>query len=115
MSILHDFADAEKLAPTSIQPLLADARLALFRQLVDRALQKADAALAIAPKSADAMLVKAQALRMKGDLTASAAMLDQAVEADPDSQQAKLDRANMLLATHTAARKATAASIPASR
>jgi len=94
-----DFADAEKLAPTSIQPLLADARLALFRQLVDRALQKADAALAIAPKSADAMLVKAQALRMKGDLAASAAMLDQAVEADPDSQQAKLDRANMLLAT----------------
>ena len=94
-----DFADAQKLAPRSIQPLLADARLAVFRRQVDRAIQKADAALAIDPKSADTMLVKAQALRMKGDLAASTAVLDQAIEANPDSQQARLDRASMLLAT----------------
>ena len=94
-----DFDEAEKLAPTSVQPLLADARLAIGRRDVDRALQRADAALAIQPKSADAMLVKAQALRMKGDLVGSAAILDQAVEAAPDSLQAKLDRASMLLAT----------------
>ena len=94
-----DFVEAEKLSPTSVQPLLADARLAVARRQVDRALQKADAALAVQPKSADAMLVKAQALRMKGDLVGSAAVLDQAVEAAPDSLQAKLDRASMLLAT----------------
>lgn len=94
-----DFIEAEKLAPTSVQPLLADARLAVARREVDRALQKADAALALQPKSADAMLVKAQALRLKGDLVGSAAILDQAVEAAPDSVQAKLDRASMLLAT----------------
>ncbi len=94
-----DFSASEKLEPTSVQPLLADARLAVARREVDRALQKADAALAIQPKSADAMLVKAQALRLKGDLVGSAAVLDQAVEADPDSLQAKLDRASMLLAT----------------
>jgi putative PEP-CTERM system TPR-repeat lipoprotein len=94
-----DFADSEKLAPTSVQPLLADARLSVTRREVDRALQKADAALAIQPKSADAMLVKAQALRLKGDLVGSASVLDQAVEAAPDSLQAKLDRASMLLAT----------------
>jgi putative PEP-CTERM system TPR-repeat lipoprotein len=94
-----DFTESEKLAPTSVQPLLADARLAVARRQVDRALQKADAALAIQPKSADAMLVKAQALRMKGDLVGSTAVLDQAVEAAPDSLQAKLDRASMLLAT----------------
>jgi cellulose synthase operon protein C len=94
-----DFSDAEQLAPTSVQPLLADARLAVARREVDRALQKADQALAIQPKSADAMLVKAQALRLKGDLVGSASVLDQAVEAAPDSVQAKLDRASMLLAT----------------
>jgi putative PEP-CTERM system TPR-repeat lipoprotein len=94
-----DFVEAEKLAPNSVQPLLADARLAIARREVDRALQKADQALAIQPKSADAMLVKAQALRLKGDLVGSATVLDQAVEADPDSLQAKLDRASMLLAT----------------
>jgi len=94
-----DFAESEKLAPNSAQPLLADARLAVTKREVDRALQKADAALAVEPKSADAMLVKAQALRLKGDLVGSAAVLDQAVEAAPDSVQAKLDRASMLLAT----------------
>jgi cellulose synthase operon protein C len=94
-----DFAESEKLAPTSVQPLLADARLAVNRREVDRALAKADAALAVQPKSADAMLVKAQALRLKGDLVGSAAILDQAVDAAPDSLQAKLDRASMLLAT----------------
>jgi Tfp pilus assembly protein PilF len=94
-----DFAASEKLAPTSVQPLLADARLAVARRDVDRALKQADAALAVQPKSADAMLVKAQALRLKGDLVGSAAVLDQAVEAAPDSLQAKLDRASMLLAT----------------
>jgi cellulose synthase operon protein C len=94
-----DFADAETLAPKAVQPLLADARLAAARREPDRALQKADAALAVEPKSADAMLVKAQALRMKGDLVGSTAMLDQAVEAAPNNLQAKLDRASMLLAT----------------
>jgi putative PEP-CTERM system TPR-repeat lipoprotein len=94
-----DFAASEKLEPTSVQPLLADARLAVARRDADRALKQADAALAVQPKSADAMLVKAQALRLKGDLVGSAAVLDQAVEAAPDSMQAKLDRASMLLAT----------------
>jgi putative PEP-CTERM system TPR-repeat lipoprotein len=94
-----DFAEAEKLEPNSVQPLLADARLSVARRDVDRALTKANEALAIQPKSADAMLVKAQALRLKGDLVGSAAVLDQAVEAAPDSLQAKLDRASMLLAT----------------
>ncbi len=94
-----DFADAQRLAPKSIQPLLADARLAVFRRQADRAIKQADAALALEPKSGDAMLVKAQALRMKGDLAGSTAVLDQAIEANPDSQQARLDRATMLLAS----------------
>jgi putative PEP-CTERM system TPR-repeat lipoprotein len=95
---LENFTRAEQLAPDSVQPLLADARLSISRRDADRALAKANAALALQPKSADAMLIKAQALRMKGDAAASAALLDQAVEAAPDSLQARLDRAGMLLA-----------------
>lgn len=94
-----DFADAEKLEPTSVEPLLADARLSIARRDVDHALTMANKALEVQPKSADAMLVKAQALRLKGDLVGSASVLDQAVEAAPDSLQARLDRASMLLAT----------------
>ena len=61
------FADAEAAAPNAVEPLLADARLAVSRNDLAGATEKIDRAIAAQPKSAEALMTKSQLLRLKGD------------------------------------------------
>ncbi|HEX3575932.1 MAG TPA: tetratricopeptide repeat protein, partial [Rhodopila sp.] len=61
------FAQAEQEAPNAVEPLLADARLAVAKADLAGAQQKIDRAIAAQPKSPEALLAKAQLLRLKND------------------------------------------------
>ncbi|MBN8929045.1 MAG: hypothetical protein BGO51_22710 [Rhodospirillales bacterium 69-11] len=92
------FQQAEQAAPDTVEPLLAEARLAIGRGDAAAARDVIDRALARQPKSADALLAKAQVLRMQNDATGALGVLDDLVRDQPDILQARLDRANLLLA-----------------
>jgi putative PEP-CTERM system TPR-repeat lipoprotein len=93
------FAEAEQVAPNAVEPLLADARLAVTRADLAGAQAKIDRAIAAQPKSPEALLAKAQLLRLKGDIPGAIAVLDELVTDQPSIMQARLDRANLELAT----------------
>ena len=92
------FADAEAAAPNAVEPLLADARLALARNDIPAAQEKIDRAVAAQPKSAEALLAKSQLLRIKNDGPGALAVLDGLVADQPSVTQARLDRASLTLA-----------------
>ena len=92
------FADAEAAAPNAVEPLLADARLAVSRSDFAGAQEKIDRAINAQPKSAEALLAKSQLLRLKGDATGAMAVLDALVADQPSITQARLDRADLALA-----------------
>lgn len=92
------FAEAEKLAPTAVKPLLADARLALARGDIERAQASIDRAVTAQPKSAAALQMKAAFLRGKGDVKGALAVLDGLIADQPGALQARLDRAAIELA-----------------
>jgi putative PEP-CTERM system TPR-repeat lipoprotein len=92
------FAEAEHVSPNSVEPLLADARLAVARADLAGAQVKIDRAVAAQPKSAEALLAKAQLLRLKNDIPGAIAVLDQLVTDQPSVMQARLDRASLELA-----------------
>jgi putative PEP-CTERM system TPR-repeat lipoprotein len=92
------FAQAEQVSPNAVEPLLADARLAVARADLPGAEAKIDRALAAQPKSAEALLAKAQLLRLKNDVPGAIAVLDQLVTDQPSVVQARLDRASLELA-----------------
>ena len=92
------FAEAERVAPNAVEPLLADARLAVARADLAGAQSKIDRAIAAQPKSAEALLAKAQLLRLKGDVPGAIAVLDALVTDQPSVMQAHLDRASLELA-----------------
>jgi cellulose synthase operon protein C len=92
------FAEAEQVAPNTVEPLLADARLAVARGDEAGARAKIDLAIAAQPKSAEALLAKAQFLRLTNDIPAALAVLDQLVTEQPSVVQARLDRAGLELA-----------------
>jgi tetratricopeptide (TPR) repeat protein len=92
------FYEAEQVAPNAVEPLLADARLAVARADLADAQLKIDRAIAAQPKSADALLAKAQLLRLKNDTAGSIAVLDELITDQPSVVQARLDRASLLLA-----------------
>jgi cellulose synthase operon protein C len=91
------FAEAEQVAPNAVEPLLADARLAVARADLAGAQTKIDRAIAAQPKSADALLAKAQVLRLKNDIPGAIAVLDELVTDQPSVMQARLDRASLEL------------------
>ena len=93
------FADAEAAAPNAVEPLLADARLAVARNDLSGAQEKIDRAVNAQPKSAEALLAKSQLLRLKGDADGAMAVLDSLIAAQPSITQARLDRADLALAT----------------
>jgi putative PEP-CTERM system TPR-repeat lipoprotein len=102
---LHDlpaaqasFEQAERLAPDSVQPLLASARMALGRNDADNALAELDRALAIEPHSLEVLLQKAQVLRVKGDAEGALQLVEDALARAPDSLPARIERANLLIA-----------------
>jgi putative PEP-CTERM system TPR-repeat lipoprotein len=90
-------AEAQKLAPKSVDPLLAEERLALARKDTAVAEQKVDAALALDPHSAEALLRKSYLQAVKGDQKGAIASLDQAVAAAPSEYSARLARAGLLI------------------
>ncbi|MDB5401315.1 MAG: hypothetical protein QOF70_6236 [Acetobacteraceae bacterium] len=101
------FAEAEQVAPNAVEPLLADARLAVARADLAGAQTKIDRAIAAQPKSADALLAKAQVLRLKNDIPGAIAVLDELVTDQPSVMQARLDRASLeLVASKNDAAKA---------
>jgi putative PEP-CTERM system TPR-repeat lipoprotein len=93
------FAEAELVAPNAVEPLLADARLAVARGDLAGGEAKIDRAIAAQPKSAEAILAKAQLLRLKNDIPAAIGVLDDLVADQPSVVQARLDRASLELAT----------------
>ena len=92
------FSDAELAAPNAVEPLLADARLALARRNMEAAREKIDRALSVQPKSPDALLAKANLLKTQNDLTGALAVLDGLITDQPSITQARLDRASVALA-----------------
>jgi putative PEP-CTERM system TPR-repeat lipoprotein len=92
------FAEAEQIAPNAVEPLLADARLAIARADLAGAQAKIDRAIQAQPKSAEALLAKAQLLRLKNDIPRATAVLDELVLDQPSVVQARLDRASLELA-----------------
>lgn len=93
------FAEAEQVAPNAVEPLLADARLAVARADLAGAQAKIDRAIQAQPKSAEALLAKAQLLRLKNDLPGAIAVLDELILDQPSVVQARLDRASLELAS----------------
>ncbi len=92
------FAEAQAIAPNAIEPLLADARLAVARADLPTAEARIERALTAQPKSTDALLAKAQLLRLKADPNAAIAVLDELIRDQPGTMQARLDRASLGLA-----------------
>ena len=92
------FAAAEQASPNAVEPLLADARLALARGDLAGAGAKIDRAIAAQPKSAEALLARANWLRLKGDVAGAVAVLDGLVADQPSLMQAHLERAELELA-----------------
>jgi putative PEP-CTERM system TPR-repeat lipoprotein len=92
------FVEAEQMAPDAVEPLLADARLAVARADLAGAEQKIDRAITAQPKSSDARLAKAQLLRLKNDVPGAIAVLDELIVDQPSLMRARLDRAGLELA-----------------
>jgi len=92
------FAEAQAIAPNAVEPLLADARLAVARADLPTAEARIERALTAQPKSSDALLAKAQLLRLKSDPNGAIAVLDELVRDQPSIMQARLDRASLGLA-----------------
>ena len=95
----HSFAEAERIAPNAVEPLLADARLAVARADLTTAQVKIDSALAAQPKSTEARLAKAQLLQLKKDIPGATAVLDQLITDQPSLMRARLERASLELAS----------------
>jgi putative PEP-CTERM system TPR-repeat lipoprotein len=91
------FAEAEQAAPNAVEPLLAEARLAVARADLAGAGVKIDRAIAAQPKSSEALLAKAQLLRLKNDVPGAIAVLDALITDQPSIMQARLDRASLEL------------------
>jgi cellulose synthase operon protein C len=76
-------AEAKRLAPQSVDVLMAEAQLALRRRDMAGAEEKVKAALAIDPKSPEALERQVAILTAKGDQAGALAVADQAVAAAP--------------------------------
>jgi putative PEP-CTERM system TPR-repeat lipoprotein len=93
------FAEAEQVAPNAVEPLLADARLAVARADLAGAQLRIDRAIAAQPKSPEALLAKAQLLRLKNDVPGAITVLDELIADQPSVMQARLDRASLELSS----------------
>jgi putative PEP-CTERM system TPR-repeat lipoprotein len=94
----QSFAEAQRVAPNAVEPMLADARLAIARADLATAEARIEKALAAQPKSSEAAMAKAQLLRLKNDANGAIAVLDELIKDQPSVTQARLDRASLALA-----------------
>ncbi len=89
--------EAERLAPQIAEAPLAAARVALARNDSATAGQKIERALAINPRSIDALTLKGELLHSRGDNEAAVAAFTAALEIVPDAINIHLERANLLI------------------
>ena len=92
------FQQAQHLAPTAPQPLLAEAKLLISERNFAAAQVKLDRGLSLAPKSSEIRLIKAQLLLMTGHVKQALALLNQTLSDSPGYLPARLERAQILLA-----------------
>ncbi len=92
------FAEAHRLAPGAVAPLLGEAQVALINKDRATALQKVTAALQIDPASAEALQRQSSLLAEAGDKAGAIAAADKAVAAAPGQYAFRLDRAGLLIA-----------------
>ncbi len=90
-------AEATRLAPKSVNVLMAEAQLAARRHDLAGAEEKVNAALAINPKLPDALERRVAILMAKGDRPAALAASDQAVAAAPGQLGLRMQRAGLLI------------------
>jgi putative PEP-CTERM system TPR-repeat lipoprotein len=91
-------AEAERLAPQSPGPLLAQEQLALRRKDFAAAAQKLDRVLVLDPRSEEALLRKGSLAERQGDQVGALAAYDAAVATAPGAYAARLARAGILIA-----------------
>lgn len=92
------FAEARRLDPNAVEPLLEEAQLAINRKDLATANQRVDEALHIAPNSAEALQRRAVLLAQSGDQKGALAASDKVVAAAPGQYGYRLSRAGLLLA-----------------
>src|SRR5262249_17952754 len=88
------FRDAIRLDPQATQPKVQLARL-LTRTNPADAVKLIDEAIAVNPRSAEILRVKAEMLRVKGDTDGAVRLFDEALKIEPKNQQARLGRASI--------------------
>lgn len=91
------FADAEQLDPTTAEPLLADARLAVSRGDPARARTLIDRAISAQPRSLEAVMALSQLLRRGNDVAGAIAALDRLLADQPGLTPALIERASLEL------------------
>ncbi len=92
------FEQAARTAPNSVEPLLAEARLAEAHGDLTAAQDSIDRAVAIQPRLPAVMLAKSALLRMKHDGDGALKVLDDLVAQNPSLLQARLERASLEIA-----------------
>ncbi len=93
------FAEAERLAPDAVEPVIAQFRMAMAKGDLAAAETEANRALALQPKSPQALLQKVQLLHRKGDIAGALTVADQLVAEAPTQMDGKLERATLLIAS----------------
>jgi putative PEP-CTERM system TPR-repeat lipoprotein len=94
------FAEAEKLAPQSVDPLLASARLLIAKHSYAAAEAKVDRALTLNARAPEALLLKGQLLNLNGKRADALQVLNTVLEIAPNMIAARLERANILVASN---------------
>jgi putative PEP-CTERM system TPR-repeat lipoprotein len=92
------FADAERLDPKSVMPLVGETRLLIAQNQLDAASLKADQALKLDPKNGDVLDAKGMILAMRGQADAAMQQFTTALAIDPANLRALLDRADLQIA-----------------
>ena len=90
-------AEAERLAPQSMEAQLNSARIALAMHDLSGAETKVGRALAINPQSAEALLLKGQLQNLRGDRVGAIRTFGESIAAAPNLIAARLERANALV------------------
>ena len=92
-----DVAEAERLAPQTVEAPLAAARIALTGNDAATAERKVDRALEVNPRSVDALVLKGELQRARGNHGAAVAAFTAAIAVAPDAANIRLERANTLI------------------
>ena len=90
-------ADARAIEPSSPESWLTEAGLRVRERQFDAAASAADRALALAPRSVDAMVTRGMVAHVQGDRPGALDWYDKAIAAEPGRRDARLARAGLNL------------------